>query len=83
MLQTVREFVMNLPWSITVLFCLTLGLAPFVPIPHIWEKLKMLYGGTLIRPIDWFDFLMHGAPWLLLILKIIFTFTGNKLSHDR
>jgi len=83
MLQTMREFVMNLPWSITILFCLTLGLAPFVPVPHIWEKLKMLYSGTLIRPIDWFDFLMHGAPWLLLILKIAFTVTENKGSLDR
>ena len=83
MLQTVWEFVMNLPWSITILFCLTLGLAPFVPVPHLWEKLKMLYSGTLIRPIDWFDFLMHGAPWLLLILKIIFTFAENKVSLDR
>ena len=74
---------MNLPWSITILFCLTLGPTPFVPVPHIWEKLKMLYAGTLIQPIDWFDFLMHGATWLLLILKIVFTFTKNKLSLDR
>ena len=74
---------MNLPWSITILFCLTLGQALFVPVPHLWEKLKMLYSGTLIRPIDWFDFLMHGAPWLLLILKIIFTFAENKVSLDR
>ena len=74
---------MNLPWSITILFCLTLGLAPFVPVPHIWEKLKMLYSGTLIRPIDWFDFLMHDAPWLLLILKIAYTVTENKGSLDR
>ncbi|SUZ76828.1 uncharacterized protein METZ01_LOCUS29682 [marine metagenome] len=43
----------------------------------------MLYSGTLIRPIDWFDFLMHGAPWLLLILKIIFTVTENKVSLNR
>ena len=83
MLQTLREFVMNLPWSITTLFCLTLGLAPFVSVPHLWEKLKMLYSGTLIRPIDWFDFLMHGAPWLLLILKIIFTVAENKVRLDR
>ena len=40
MLQTVRELVMNLPWGFTILFCLTMGLAPFVPVPHLWEKLK-------------------------------------------
>ena len=74
---------MNLPWGFTILFCLTMGLAPFVPVPHLWEKSKLLYSGTLIRPIDWFDFLMHGAPRLLQILKIIFTVTENKVNLNR
>ncbi|MGB5658375.1 MAG: RND transporter, partial [Thermoanaerobaculia bacterium] len=47
---------------------LTLGLAPFAP-PHIVEKLRMLFRGTLVRPIDWLDLVFHGIPWLLLILK--------------
>ena len=47
------------------------ALAPFRPEPHLWEKLKMLFGGTLIRPIDIFDMLMHAAPMVLLILKLI------------
>ena len=58
----------NLPWSILILACLTLGLAPFAP-PHIWEKLQMLAQGRLVRPIDWFDLLFHAAPWILLLLK--------------
>jgi hypothetical protein len=33
----------------------------------------MLIKGRLVRPIDWFDFVMHGAPWFLLILKGIFS----------
>ncbi|WP_316863456.1 hypothetical protein [uncultured Cohaesibacter sp.] len=49
--------------------CLTLGLAPFVPEPHIWQKLKMLTSGTLSRPIDIFDLLFHGLPWLLMLMK--------------
>ena len=53
-----------------VLVALTLGLAPFVPEPHVWEKLKMLAAGTLSRPIDIFDLVLHGAPWLLLIVKL-------------
>ena len=56
-----------------VVVCLTLGLAPFVPEPHIWEKLKMLAAGELSRPIDIFDLIMHGVPWMLLILKLIRT----------
>jgi hypothetical protein len=37
----------------------------------VWEKLKMLAAGTLSRPIDIFDLLYHGAPWLLLALKLV------------
>lgn len=44
--------------------------APFMPEPHLWEKLKMLAAGTLVRPIDIFDLLWHGAPLVLLWLKI-------------
>jgi hypothetical protein len=29
--------------------------------------------GRLVRPIDWFDLLLHAAPWLLLVLKGIFS----------
>lgn len=49
---------------------LTLGLAPFAPEPHIVEKLKMLAAGTLVKPVDIFDLVMHAAPWALLIAKI-------------
>lgn len=48
-----------------------LGLAPFVPEPHLWEKLKMLAAGTLHRPIDIFDLLLHGVPVVLLLIKLI------------
>jgi hypothetical protein len=61
----------SIPWTIIIILCLTLGLAPFVPEPHIWEKLKLLFAGNLVRPIDWFDLLMHGVPWLLLLLKLV------------
>lgn len=60
----------RIPVWILVAVALTLGLAPFVPEPHLWEKLKMLAAGTLSRPIDIFDLLYHGAPWLLLALKL-------------
>ncbi|RYG92018.1 RND transporter [Loktanella sp. IMCC34160] len=63
------QFLDQIPWNIVIIAALTLGLAPFFPEPHIWEKLKMLVAGTLSRPVDIFDLLMHGAPWLLLIAK--------------
>lgn len=58
----------GVPWPIVILACLTLGLAPFAP-PHVWEKLQMLAQGRLVRAIDWFDLALHGAPWVLLVLK--------------
>ncbi len=61
----------KIPWNILIIGSLTLGLAPFVPEPHLLEKLRMLFQGDLIRPIDIFDLIMHGAFPLLLLLKII------------
>ena len=58
----------NMSWGLVLLMCATLGLAPFAP-PHIVEKLAMLARGELSRPIDWFDLVLHGAPWALLLIK--------------
>lgn len=60
----------RLPFGLLLIIALTLGLAPFVPEPHVWEKLKMLAAGELVRPIDIFDLLLHGVPWLLLLAKL-------------
>lgn len=61
----------QIDWGLILIACATLGLAPFVPEPHIWEKLKMLFAGELVKPIDIFDFVMHGAPFLVLLAKIL------------
>lgn len=61
----------QLPLLPVVFVALTLGLAPFVPEPHIVEKLRMLVAGNLVRPIDIFDLALHGLPWLLLIAKLV------------
>jgi len=64
-------------WRIIILGCLTLGLAPFFPEPHLWGKLKWLWGGASgMQLLDWFDLLMHGLPFILLIRIIIV-----KLRH--
>ena len=72
-----ENFFNRLSWDILVIACLTLGLAPFMPEPHIVEKLRMLFKGTLSRPIDWFDLVLHGTPWVLLVLKAVFTLKGK------
>ena len=61
----------QLPIGLLILVALTLGLAPFVPEPHIWEKLKMLVAGTLTQPIDIFDLLMHATPFVLVAAKLV------------
>jgi hypothetical protein len=66
------------PLALFLLIALTLGLAPFVPEPHVWEKLKMLASGNLSRPIDIFDLCLHGAPWALLLLKIYRRGAGHR-----
>lgn len=65
----------RVPLQMIALPALLLGLAPFVPEPHLWEKLKMLVNGTLSRPIDIFDLLLHGTPVVLLVLKLM---RGNR-----
>lgn len=60
----------RIPLNLLVIAALMLGLAPFLPEPHLWEKLKMLAAGTLTRPIDIADLAMHGAPVLLLALRL-------------
>lgn len=65
----------GIPWWLIVVGVLTLGLAPFLPEPHIWEKLKMLAAGRLVRPIDIFDLVYHSLPWLLALLKAVREFT--------
>jgi hypothetical protein len=58
-------------YPVLIVLCLTLGLAPFVPQPHLVEKLRMLFAGTLTRPIDVFDLALHAAPWVLLAGKAV------------
>lgn len=67
----------RLPWFLVVAGVLTLGLAPYAP-PHFFEKLRMLFAGTLKRPIDVFDFVFHGVPWVLLVAKAIRALAGLR-----
>jgi hypothetical protein len=57
-----------LPFGIVALL---LALAPFSPQPHLIEKLGMLADGTLTRPLDLFDLLLHGTPALLFAVRLV------------
>jgi len=69
----------RIPYTALVPLALLLGLAPFTPEPHLWEKSKMLLAGTLVRPIDIFDLFLHATPLALLLLKLVF---GRSDSSD-
>ena len=59
---------------IALIATLTLGLAPFVPEPHFFGKVKWLMGGAHgMKPMDWFDLVMHGAPWVWLLVELLIT----------
>jgi len=54
---------------------LTLGLAPFVPEPHLIGKLRWLIGGAVgMKPIDWFDLVQHGFPFVLLFRALLLNY---------
>ena len=66
------------------LLSLTLGLAPFFPEPHILGKVKWLLGGAVgMQPMDWFDLFLHGTPWLVLIVLLVYGVLTNRFVKFR
>lgn len=51
-----------------ILAAAILGLAPFVPEPHLLGKLRWIAGGGLgMGPLDALDLFFHGVPWVWLL----------------
>ncbi|WP_339715499.1 hypothetical protein [uncultured Kriegella sp.] len=72
-----KDLVAN--WKVVILLCLTLGLAPFFPEPHIWGKIKWIMGGAVgMQFKDWFDVIFHGFPFLLLIRLAVLKVMDTK-----
>jgi hypothetical protein len=62
-------------WRIIILLCLILGLAPFFPEPHLFGKLKWIFGGAQgMKLMDWFDVLLHGFPFISLLRLFVIRF---------
>ncbi|WP_018146267.1 MULTISPECIES: hypothetical protein [unclassified Thioalkalivibrio] len=58
------------PLWLFALLVATLGLAPWIPEPHVAEKLRWLLAGELNRLWDILDLVMHAIPWLLMAFKL-------------
>ncbi|WP_158839150.1 hypothetical protein [Polaribacter sp. L3A8] len=75
-------------WKLFLMASLTLGLAPFNP-PHILGKIQWILGGgafsgeLAMKAKDWFDVLLHGSPWILLLISIVLNFFALKTKNDQ
>ena len=65
------KFFDRIPLLQLAFMALLLGLSPFVPEPHLFEKIRWLFTGQPFKLIDWGDLLLHGAPVLLLVWKLV------------
>tara|TARA_R100000789_G_scaffold96798_1_gene98738 strand:+ start:754 stop:1011 length:258 start_codon:yes stop_codon:yes gene_type:complete len=75
-------------WKLFLIASLTLGLAPFSP-PHLLGKIQWILGGNAFHPEkgmqlqDWFDVLLHGLPWLLLLCAIMLNLFALQVKNDQ
>lgn len=68
--------------KIIILLCLTLGLAPYFPEPHLIGKLRWMAGGAHnMKAIDFLDIVIHGTPFILLI-RIIYIKTLSNFKNN-
>ena len=74
-------------WKLFLIASFTLGLAPFNP-PHIWGKIQWILGGNAFSNEngmnfqDWFDVILHGLPWMLLLTSIFLNLFALKAKND-
>ena len=70
-MQAFLKWLDRAPLFLLIALAVWMAGAPFTPEPHLVEKLRLLFQGTLTRPLDIFDLLMHAAPSVLLAVKLV------------
>lgn len=60
----------RIPYALLVVAAIAFAVIP-IGASHFVEKWRMLFDGTLRRPLDWFDLVMHSAPLALLVIKVV------------
>ena len=71
----------NFSFPVLIILTIFLGTAPLGGQPHLLEKINMLMAGSLVKPLDIFDLLMHATPIILLALKTIRYFKLKQSSE--
>ncbi len=67
--------------KLAIILSLTIGLAPFTPVPHSYQKLKwLLDGANGMQTLDYFDLIFHNLPWLYLIIAVVAFITKKALK---
>jgi hypothetical protein len=61
----------RLPWTWLLLGAAWMAVAPVTPEPHLVEKMRLLVQGSLARPLDIFDLVLHGTPLALVAIKLL------------
>ena len=61
----------KLPIKPLIVVAVFVALLPIQPEPHLVEKLRMLYRGELVRPLDIFDLFIHSLPLVILAIRLI------------
>ncbi len=83
MKQTLARIVHCPPMGMLVFAAVLLGLAPFVPEPHLVEKLRMAAHGELTRPTDIFDLFWHSWPLIWIVLRLLTPAASCRIPESR
>lgn len=68
--------------KLAFILCLTIGLTPYFPMPHSYEKLKWLIdGGKGMLLLDYLDLVFHNIPWIYLLIAFINWFRKRKSTE--
>ena len=69
--------------KIILILCLSLGLAPYFPEPHIIGKIRWVFGGGKgMGLMDWMDFVLHGFPWAILAMWLGIFIKKQTKKHE-
>lgn len=71
------NFLEKTPYALLIAFAIIMAIVPPGQ-SHLLEKTRMLFSGTLKRPLDWFDLVMHSAPLIALLIKLAVDLTRRS-----